>query len=353
MKDFYDVLGVTKTATLEEIKKAYRKAASTHHPDVNSDPEATNRFREIQEAYETLSDPEKKRIYDSGGYGMNFRRHQSDPGEQPGFSFNDLFGNTIFRGRNLSIQLQVELKEIVTGATKKVLLRKKKKCNTCNGLGFSGFESCVNCKGSGVTVILDGPLQITGPCNFCSGSGKIYTAKCMDCTGSGASPGFTEKTLNIVVPCGVENGAQVRIPGEGEESARGGNFGDLFVFVLIKDHYLYQRQGLDLTVDIPVSYTQLVLGCELEIPYITEGTINIKVPPGSQSHSKLRLKEKGIPSSTTIGLVGDLIVTLKCETPKKIEGEYLDLINKLAEFEKTNITPRRDRWFKKLKEDSK
>lgn len=359
MKDYYEVLGVARNSTAEEIKKAYRKGAKQHHPDLNpGDPNATERFKEVQEAYDTLGDLIKKSKYDGAAPHMRFRRKsqpKTNPGSPPGFSFEEVteefFGGSTFRGRNITVRLEVEFKEVLTGCTKHVKIKKRKRCTGCMGNGFTGFQPCPNCEGSGAVQVADSPFGFRTACQVCGGTGKASVVKCGDCIGSGYLPGYHEKALDIKIPAGIENGMQVRLAGEGEESLRGGNAGDVMVFVLVKEHPLFSREGSNMSIEVPVSYTQLVLGDEIEIPTLAEGFLKVKVPAGSQSHTRFRLKGKGFPVGN--GVLGDLIATLKIETPKSFDEDYKQALKVLSELEKKNVTPRREQWAKKVSSESK
>lgn len=358
MKDFYEVLGVTRSATDEEIKKAYRKGARKYHPDVNpGDPEAVEKFKEVQEAYETLSDPLKKSRYDgTTAHNMHFRRKpkKGPATPPPGSSFEEVmeefFGGSSFKGRNITVRLEIDFKEVLAGCTKHVKVKKRKRCSGCMGHGYTGFQPCPHCEGSGFVQVADAPFGFRTACQVCGGSGKASVVKCGDCAGSGFLPGYTEEAVVINIPSGIDNGMQVRLAGQGEESLRGGRAGDLIVFVLVKEHPIFSREGPDITVEVPVSYTQLVLGGEIEIPTLAEGRLKVKVPEGSQSHTKFRLRGKGFPNGR--GSMGDLIATLKIETPKNLNEEYKKALEQLAELEKHNVTPRREQWAKKVAAES-
>lgn len=358
MKDFYEILGVAKNANDDEIKKAYRQGARKYHPDVNPDNiEATGRFKEIQEAYDTLVDPIKKARYDGVSH-MRFNRTQpvgrGNP-VPPGSSFEsvveEFFGGSTYKGRNITVRLEIDFKEVFTGCTKHIKIKKRKRCTGCMGQGFTDFKPCSNCEGSGGVQVADSPFGFRTACKVCSGTGKSSVIKCGDCIGFGFLPGNYEESLNVNIPAGIENGMQLRLVGEGEESLRGGRAGDVLVFVLVKEHNIFSREGSNIIVEVPVSYTQLVLGDEIDIPTLSEGILKVKVPVGSQSNTKFRLKGKGFPSGT--GLVGDLIATLKIETPKSFDDDYKQLLEQLSELEKKNITPRREQWLKKVSNESK
>lgn len=354
MRDHYEVLGIPKTASADDIAKAYRKGAMENHPDRNpGDSHAADRFKEIQNAYETLSDPAKKGRYDSGsGRGMHFRtRPGPTKNDFSGATFEDVveefFGGSAFKGRNITIRLEIELSEILTGCKKYIKVKKRKKCG-CEGRGFNFTSSvpCANCGGSGTFQSKDSPFQFIAQCPVCQGTGQSNPVQCVDCNGTGYSPNPIEKALEIKIPRGIESGMQIRLAGEGEPSLKSnGKDGDVIVFVLVKEHDVFKREGSNLTLEVPVSYSQLVLGCDFEIPTLSEGTLKIKIPEGSQSHTKFRIKGKGLP--TLNGVIGDLIATVKIETPKVLDEEYRRLMDQLSELEKKHMTPRREQWNRK------
>lgn len=344
--NFYEILGVPKTATQDEIKSAYREKAKTLHPDrTASDPEATKKFKEVQEAYETLSDPDKKTFYDRGGNPNPSMRFKNRP---PPSSFedavNELFGGSIFRGRNVQVRTEIELNEVLTGVIKQIKINKRKKCVHCDS-GISSFTTCPECNGLGGKVLNDSMYNFKINCNVCMGSGKTQIIRCPDCAGTGFTP-LQDKILNVQIPPGIGNGMSVRVIGEGEEPLKPGKTGDLLVVVLVKDHPIFKVDGIDLTVDVPVSFTQLVLGSKIPIPLLSKERTEIEIPAGSQSNTKFRLKGKGL--SNPKGEMGDLIVSVKVETPKVLDEEYKKVLDSLAEIEKKNITPQRENWKKKL-----
>lgn len=353
MKNFYEILGVTKFATKEEIKKSYLAGAKKHHPDVNpGDSDAIKRFQEFQQAYETLSDPIKKSKYDSFPH-MQFRSRPTK--DNSDFSFDSVvesfFGGSTYKGRSITVRLQVEFKEVFVGCKKNINIKKRNRCTGCTGNGFTSSDPCSICEGSGKVQVADAPFGFISECKICKGTGRTNVVKCGDCIGSGYIPGYCEKTIEINVPPGIENGTQVRLAGEGEESIHGGRAGDVIVVILVGEHDVFKRDGLNLSVDVPVSYTQLVLGDEVEIPTLPDGFLKVKIPVGSQSHTKFRLKGKGF--STFMGHMGDLIATLKIETPKILDQDYKNVLEKLSDLEKKNITPRREQWIKKINNDNK
>lgn len=345
MKDLYEVLGVPKTATKEEITKAYRKGAKAHHPDVNpGDPDAARRFRELQEAYDILNDPVKRDQYDRGGRSMNFQSR--GPGNPFEDIVNEMFRQSTFQGRNVQVKLDLTFEEAFIGCNKEITLRVRNRCNTCNGQGQTSTEICKLCSGQGFVNVPDAPFDIRTSCPACNATGRTNLQNCTDCHGSGNVPGYKEKKITVVVPAGVDNGAVIRIKGEGEESIRtGGRTGDVLVHLAVGEHHIYRRQGLDLVVDIPVSYTDLALGRDMEIPYLNNEKIVLKIPAGTQSHSKFKLSGKG--GSLPNGLIGDLIVTFKVETVKNPTGRYKELLEELAKLEAAQLDARREAWQKK------
>jgi molecular chaperone DnaJ len=356
--DYYELLGVTRTATPQEIKSAYRKLAMKYHPDRNpGDKEAEAMFKRVQEAYDTLSDPGKRAYYNGNGTpGPTPGRRQSRrqrPFHQGASSefqsiFEEFFGGGVDRGRNIQVRVECELLEIVQGCHKTIQYKKRNRCTSCEGQGFTKFNPCGACGGSGFAQVTESnPFQFVQQCVHCHGSGKIAVERCSDCGGGGFTA-LLEKQLTVTIPPGIDNGMQVRVRGEGEEGRLGSRTGDLFVVVLIKEHPIFKRNGADLVLDVPVSYTQLVLGQEIEIPTLKDGIVNVKMPVGTQSNTRFRLKGKGLPHLQTPTVLGDIIATVKVETPNELCDEYKELIEKLAEVEKKHITPRREAFAKKV-----
>jgi molecular chaperone DnaJ len=263
-----------------------------------------------------------------------------------GFNYNDIvnefFGGSNFKGRSIQFRVEISLKEVLTGCTKPITIKRRKKCLTCAGTGITGFSSCKNCQGSGFFKTQDSPFELQQACMVCGGTGKSDIVKCKDCLGQGFMVATEEKTINVKIPPGIENGMQIRIVGEGEPSLRhGGKAGDVIVFVLVKDFAPFSREGANLTLEVPVSYGQLCLGDSVEIPTLNEGVYLIKIPPGSQPNTKFRIKGKGLPIG---GSFGDLIATVKVEVPKNLDEEYRKVLESLIKMEKEFITPRRKAW---------
>jgi len=330
----YEILGLEKaSATPEEIKKAYRDAAKKYHPDLNpNNAEAEKKFKEVQSAYELLT---KK-----PNHGMNFRNRNS-PDMGFDFSMGDMFSNSVFKGRTLQTKVEIELVEVLTGCEKTITLKKNKKCGSCSGEGFTDSISCEHCAGKGSTQTFNPPFVMNIQCGVCNGLGKINIKKCDVCSGTG-SDSFEEKSFKFNIPPGMENNSQLVFSGEGEESLKGGINGDLVVFVFVKEDPIFERDGHNITIEVPVCYTQLVFGCDLVVPSLTDEKINIKVPAGCQSYTKFRVRSKGVPFR---GRIGDMVVSLKLETPKDIiDEDYKNLLLKLVDYENKNITPNREKW---------
>jgi molecular chaperone DnaJ len=354
MKNYYEILGIDKDATEEDVKNAYRKAAQLHHPDRNpGDENARERFKEIHEAYEILSDSTKRSRYDRSIF-----RFQNKPSSKKdgGFSFgfhntkNDFFGKSSFKGRTITIRLEIELAEAAFGCEKPIKISKRKRCVFCKGLGFKEFISCEQCNGLGFFVITyDAPFETRQNCHFCDGKGKILIKKCDDCQGGMYAKELIEETVNVKIPAGVENGSQLKLPELGEESLRGGSPGDVILNVSIKQHEFFVRDGLNLLVDIPVSFSDLVFGSETKLFNLNNEQVVLKIPAGTQSHSKLRLKNQGLLDM--FGSAGDIIATVKCETPKNLEEDYEKVLVELKEVEKKYLGPKKELWIKKI--DSK
>lgn len=363
MRDHYEVLEVSISASEEEIQKAYLKLAKKYHPDVSSDEQASIKFKEIQNAYDTLSDPVKKSLYDLGRNkkSMHFRTRPPKSSRQSTSKasqhFEDVmseyFGSTsVFRGRNIQVRLEISFEEAYSGCTRYVKIKKKSRCVACDGSGFASFAPCPNCGGSGnIRPAIDAPFMVAKQCPACFGSGKAKTVACKSCQ-NGFSNEMSEKGVEVKIPPGVASGMQIRILNEGEDSSKvTGKTGDLFVIVLVKDHVLFKRELQNLLLDVPVSYTQLVLGDTLYVPTMSSEKYKIDIPKGCQSGTKFRIKNRGFPGPKGMG---DLIVTLKLETPKDIKDEdYNKLMLRLFEMEKKHVSAKREEWTKKTSGSSK
>jgi molecular chaperone DnaJ len=380
-RDYYDILGISKNATAEEIKKAYRQKALKFHPDKNpGDSEAEEKFKEAAEAYEVLSNPEKKQRYDQfghaglgnggGGYGGGFGGGMSM--EDIFSQFGDIFGSAfgggfgggfgssgrsrrVNKGSNLRIKVKLTLEEILKGVEKKIKVSKYVSCRECNGSGAkdgSSYRSCSTCNGSGrvtrVTNTFLGQMQTTSTCPSCGGEGQIITEKCTACYGNGIVK--DEEVITINIPAGVGEGMQMSMSGKGNAAARGGIPGDLIILIEEIKHESLIRDGNNLLYDHYISFPEAAIGTTIEVPTL-EGKARIKIDPGTQSSKVLRLKGKGLPSVNSYGR-GDLLVNINVWTPQNISKEERQVLEKLAKSE--NFVPKPQKsdksFFERMKD---
>lgn len=354
-RDYYEILGVTKSATPEEIKKAYRKMAMQFHPDKNpGDKAAEEKFKEAAEAYEVLSDQDKKAKYDRFGH-EGVKGGFGGGGFGGGMSMEDIFSNfgSIFedagfggfgggfgfggggarvnRGSNLRVKVKLTLEEIAHGVEKKIKVNKYNQCNTCHGTGAQGgkMTTCGTCKGQGrvaqVASTPFGRMQTVTTCPNCSGQGKVVTDKCNSCFGEGIQQG--EEVISIKIPAGVSNEMQLNVSGKGNAGPRGGSNGDLIVVIEEIPHESLIRDGNNLIFNQYISFVDAAMGTTIEVPTI-EGKARLKVEPGTQAGKVLRLREKGLPDIDRYGK-GDLLVNINVWTPKNLTNEERDLLEKL------------------------
>lgn len=379
-RDYYDVLGVAKGASAEEIKKAYRKLAIKYHPDKNPDDKsAEDKFKEAAEAYEVLSSPEKKQRYDQfghagvggaagGGYGggMNMEDIFSQFGDifggGGGSPFDSFFGGgqsrggrRVVKGSNLRIKVKLTLEEIANGAEKKIKVNKQVSCKTCDGTGAKdkgSVSTCKTCGGAGsvrrVTNTILGQMQTTATCPTCHGSGQQITAKCGSCHGDGTVRG--EETISINIPAGVSEGMQLSMAGKGNAAPNGGVPGDLIILIEETVHETLKREGNNVVYDLHVSIPEAALGASVEVPTI-DGKAKIKIEPGTQSGKLLRLKGKGIPEVNSYHR-GDQIIHVNIWTPKALNSEERALLEKLRESPNFKPQPGKNdkSFFDKMKE---
>ncbi|NOX88367.1 MAG: molecular chaperone DnaJ [Calditrichaeota bacterium] len=364
-RDFYEVLGVDRNATTDEIKKAYRKLAVKYHPDKNpGDKEAEEKFKEIAEAYAILSDPEKRRRYDqfghagtqtSGNYGFDFSDFDLADAlrqfmeEGFGFGFGDIFGSgsggarrrrVSRKGSDLQIKLKLTLEEIATGVTKKIKVKKKSACSECNGTGAAKYSrtiSCPVCHGSGeirqVSRSLFGQFVNVTTCHRCNGEGQVIENPCHSCHGTGLIDGT--KTIEVNVPAGVSTGNYITLRGEGNAGVRGGQAGDLIVYIEELPHEIFQRHGDDVVLVLPISFPTAALGGTVEVPTLT-GRAKLKIAPGTQSGKILRMRAKGIPHVRGTG-IGDQLVQIQIYVPTHLNSEERAILEKLSNSE--NLDP--------------
>ncbi len=381
-RDYYEVLGVSKSASADEIKKAYRKVAMQFHPDRNpGDKAAEEKFKEAAEAYEVLSDADKKAQYDRfghagvgsagrGGFGGGGGMNMDDIFSQFGDVFgDDLFGNFFgggqrrgggqrargTRGSNLRVKLKLTYEEIAKGVTKNIKVKKYIGCTTCGGSGAkdkNSVQTCSSCGGSGqvrkVQNTFLGQMQTVTTCPTCNGEGSTITAKCGSCKGEGRVYG--EETISIDVPAGVQDGMQLSVSGRGNAGERGGSAGDLIILIEEEAHKELQRDGLNVAYDLHISFTDAVFGVQIEVPTI-DGRAKIKIPAGTQSGKILRLKGKGFPAVQSYEK-GDQLIHVNVWTPQELNTEEKDMLEKLSQS--PNLKPQPDKnekgFFDKIRD---
>ncbi|MDD5331567.1 MAG: molecular chaperone DnaJ [Candidatus Nanoarchaeia archaeon] len=365
-KDYYETLGVSKGATKEEIKKAYKKLALKFHPDRNKESGAEEKFKEISEAYAVLSDDTKRSQYDQFGHaGFDQRYSQEDIFRGANFDdifseiFGDSFGGSIFetffggsrgkrryKGTDLRYDLTITLKEAAKGVEKKIKLNRSKLCEECEGSGAEELKICSKCNGQGqVRINQRTPFGIftqIGTCNNCNGSGKEIVKKCKKC-----NYGLIEEedTLKINIPAGVDSGTRLRIPGEGEYNKHSDEPGDLYIYIEVEDDDIFERQGNDLILEVPITFSQATLGDTIKVPTL-EKEIEIKIPAGTQSGTIMKLKGKGIPYLNS-SRVGDILVRINLITPTKLSKKQKDLFEEIAKEDNMKLKAGKS-FFEKL-----
>ena len=364
-RDYYDVLGVPKGSEADAIKKAYRGKAKELHPDRNSDnPNAEAQFKEVNEAYEVLKDADKKAAYDryghaafEGGGGQGF----GGGGDfSSAFSdvFDDLFGDFMgggrggrkqqSRGSDLRYNLSISLEEAFAGLQKTINIPSAVKCGSCNGTGAAGGSSpttCPTCSGLGKVRATQGFFTVERSCPTCSGVGQIIKNPCSSCGGQGTQK--KDKALSVNVPPGVETGTRIRLAGEGETAPRGGVSGDLYIFIEVSKHKIFERDGLNLFCRVPVSMAKASLGGEVEVPTIDGGRSRVRIPAGSQSGRQMRLKGKGMPAIKTIQK-GDMFIEMAVETPVNLTAKQKELLQEFEELSEDN-NPETNSFFSSVK----
>ena len=367
-RDFYEVLGVSRGADAAEIKRAYRSKAKALHPDHNSDnPDAEAQFKEVNEAYEVLKDAEKKAAYDRFGHAA-FEGGMGGRGGGPGFGggdfssafsdvFDDLFGDFMgqrggrrraTRGADLRFNLRVTMEEAFSGIQKTINVPTAVACSACNGTGAEGGgepATCPTCSGMGKVRAQQGFFTIERTCPTCSGLGQIIKNPCNTCGGQGRVE--RDRALNVNIPAGVETGTRIRLSGEGEAGMRGGPPGDLYIFVEIARHELFERDGINLYCRVPVSMTTAALGGTIEVPTIDGGRGRMQIPAGSQSGRQMRLRGKGMPPLRGNG-VGDMFIELAVETPVNLTARQKELLREFDAMGENN-NPESKSFFSSVK----
>jgi molecular chaperone DnaJ len=370
-KDYYELLGIERGASADEIKKAYRGKAKELHPDRNSDnPNAEEQFKEVNEAYDVLKDPDKKAAFDrfghaafEGGMGAGQRR-----GGQQDFAgafsdvFDDLFGDFMgggggrggagqraSRGSDLRYNLRISLEDAFTGIQKTINVPTAVACGSCNGTGAEGGAepvNCPTCSGMGKVRAQQGFFTVERTCPTCSGLGQIIKNPCQTCSGAGRTE--KERALSVNIPAGVETGTRIRLAGEGEAGMRGGPTGDLYIFIEVAEHDLFARDGTHLFCRVPVSLSSAALGGDIEVPTIDGGRSRVKVPAGSQSGKQMRLRNKGMPALRQ-GPSGDMFIELAVETPVNLTTRQKELLREFEKLSEDNH-PESSSFFSQVKQ---
>ncbi|MDY6856499.1 MAG: molecular chaperone DnaJ [Thermodesulfobacteriota bacterium] len=357
-RDYYQILGVKRDASDDELKKKYRKLAMKYHPDRNpEDKEAEEKFKETAEAYEVLRDPQKRRLYDQYGHeglrGAGFRGFSGfeDIFSTFGDIFEDFFGfgttrrrSTVRRGSDLRYDLNLSFEEAAFGKETEIEIFKPVQCDTCEGNGSQPGTypvNCPSCEGKGQVIRSQGFFTISTTCHHCNGEGKIIANPCKECDGTGKVK--KKKKVSVKIPGGVESGSRLRLRGEGEAGLKGGISGDLYVVLHVEDHPFFERQGNDVICQIPISFTQAALGAEIDVPTLN-GTKKIQVPKGTQSGHIFRLKGEGTYNFRG-GPRGSQIVQVIVKTPTKLSKKQEELLRELAKLSGEETPPKR-RFFK-------
>ncbi len=370
-RDYYEVLGAQKGASADEIKRAYRRMAMKYHPDKNpGDKEAEACFKECAEAYEVLSDSQKRQQYDQYGHeglrgaGMHDFSHMNVEDIFSMFGFDDFFGG-IFggqggrrrssrrggpaRGLDLETSVELTLEDIARGTEKTIEFTRQDSCSECHGSGAAAGSkptACATCGGSGQVARGGGFFQMVSSCPQCKGSGQVITKPCRSCRGSGKVP--VQRTVSIKIPAGVHEGQGIRVGGEGEPGQGGGPNGDLYCYVHVQKHTFLERDGNNLVAIVPISLTQAALGTTIDVPSL-DGTRGLKIPAGTQYGSVFRIKGRGLPDIRT-KQVGDQLVQVTIETPTRLDSKQEALLREFAALENKSVSPKSTSFFEKLKQ---
>lgn len=352
MKDYYAILGVARTAKTDEISKAYRKAAKKTHPDINqNDPQAAEKFKELQEAYDVLSNSEKRANYDQFG--------TADAPQKPFASSYDDFFSFVFnggaartaKGDDVLFNLTLTLDQVLKGGEVDIIYRRRHLCDQCKGSGGQ-TTVCPDCKGSGAHVVQGPNLTVKAPCKKCQATGQIIEQACGSCAGGFTEP--KEESVKFQIPVGVEHWMQFVHKGQGEPCRNGRN-GNLVIRVSVADHKFFRRlEDAGILLELPVNYTQLVLGDTIEVPTL-ESKVKLKIPPGTQPGSKFRLKNLGLPvftNSPTIYSRGDMYVLVSLEVPVEPDASLREILQTLSQYEKEHVTPAKKEFLKELGENN-
>ena len=368
-RDYYDVLGIARAASDQEIKAAFRRLAKECHPDrCNGDQTSETRFKEVNEAYEALKDPQKRAAYDRFGHaafenGMGGHPHGfgADFSASMSAMFDDLFGEFMGqrrprqrsgreRGSDLRYNMEITLGEAYVGKTAQIRVPTSVTCESCSGGGAKAGTSpttCRACGGVGKVRASQGFFTIERTCPTCQGRGQTIETPCPSCIGTGRVT--RERTLSVTIPAGVEDGTRIRLAGEGEAGLRGGPPGDLYIFLSIKPHEFFQRDGADLFCRVPIAMTTAALGGQIEVPTIDGGRTRVKIPEGTESGKQFRLKDKGMPVLRS-RQQGDLYIQVEVETPKNLSRKQRDLLKSFEEASSASTSPASTGFFARVKD---
>ncbi len=366
-KDYYEILGVDKSASQAEIKSAFRKLAKKYHPDVSKEPDAEERFKEAQEAYAVLSDENKRKQYDQFGHSA-FENNGAGGYDFSGFDFSDIFSE-IFgqgfggfsnfgfggfgdsnssrptKGADKIVRVDLTFEEAVFGIDKDIILTVNGTCEKCHGVGGFDVKTCDRCHGSGTITTQQqtilGSFMTKTTCDRCHGSGEIYAKECSHCHGHGSIK--QEKEIEVKIPAGVDTGNQLRIRGKGDAGSNGGPNGDIYLEFYVKKHQIFEREGNDIYLELPITVSEAALGCKKKVPTLY-GNITLTIPAGSESNDKHRVRGKGVENINSFGK-GDMYIILKVKTPQKLSRDQKKLFEQLA---KTHLDD--DKEFKRINE---
>ena len=377
-KDYYDILGVDKDASEKEIKRAYRKLSKKYHPDISDADNAEERFKEITEAYEVLSDEEMRARYDQYGHaGVN--QEAGGGARQGGFGgfggggagaggrFEDIFDiffgerrgssrggrSRAQKGADLRYTMTIDFEEAAFGAEKEITVPRTEDCPECEGTGAkseSDVETCAKCDGTGEIKFKQntpfGQMVQTQTCDRCNGTGKFVTDPCPNCNGEGKVKKRRKVTVNI--PAGVNDGHKLRMRGEGQAGEKGGRAGDLYIIIRVKEHDLFEREGNNVICEVPINFVQAILGDEIKVPTL-DGKVKFNIPEGTQPGASFRLKDKGIPYLNRRNARGDQIIKIKVVIPEDLDDEQKELLEEFAEMSGEEINPEHKNFWSKIK----
>lgn len=365
-RDYYEVLGVDRDATKQDIRKAYRKLARQYHPDVNKAPDAEEKFKEVKEAYEVLKDDQKRAQYDQFGHvGPQAGGFGGFGGEQDFSGFGDIFDmffggggrrqdpNAPRQGADLQYTMTLDFEEAVFGKETEITIPKEEPCKTCSGSGAKPGTSpntCHHCHGTGQLSVEQntpfGKIVNRRVCHHCQGTGQIIVDKCQTCHGSGKVKKQTK--VKVTIPAGIDDGQQIRLSGKGEPGVNGGPAGDLFVVIRVREHEFFKREGDHIFLELPITFSQAALGDEIEVPTV-HGKVSFKIPAGTQTGKTFRLRNKGVPNVRGYGQ-GDQLVKVRVVTPTKLTEEQKELFRRLHELtDKEPLSENEDSFFARFK----